>query len=74
MPPMDMNLLLKTLRVDVPRFDGLNVDNRIYRINKFFSLHHIDPGTRLAMVCKNFFLYITHVIKKDLINQIKGYN
>ena len=55
MPPMDMNLLLKTLRVDVPRFDGLNVDNRIYRINKFFSLHHIDPGTRLAMVCKNFF-------------------
>ena len=47
---MDMNSLLKTLRVDVPRFDCSNVNNWIYRINKFFSLHQIDPGMRLEVV------------------------
>ena len=50
LPPMDMNSLLKTLRVDVPRFDCSNVNNWIYRINKIFSLHQIDPGMRLAVV------------------------
>ena len=50
LPPVDMSSLLKTLRVDVPRFDDSNVDNWIYRINKFFSLHQIDPRTLLAVV------------------------
>lgn len=45
-----MNSLLKTLRVYVPRFEGSNVENWIYKINKFFSLHQVDPAMRLAVV------------------------
>ena len=33
------------------------------------------PSTTYPCICKNFFfLYMTQVIKKDLINKIKGYN
>ncbi|XP_062119217.1 uncharacterized protein LOC133832962 [Humulus lupulus] len=46
----DLNLILKTLRVKVPRFDGLNVDDWIYKINKFFDLHRVDPAMRLAVI------------------------
>ena len=34
----EMNSLLKTLRVKVPRFDGTNVDDWVYKIYKFFLL------------------------------------
>ncbi|EXC16225.1 hypothetical protein L484_024397 [Morus notabilis] len=46
----DMNSLLKTLRLDVPQFNGTNVVNWVYKIEKFFSLHCIDPDLRLAVV------------------------
>ncbi|XP_060962287.1 uncharacterized protein LOC133032379 [Cannabis sativa] len=46
----DINSILKTLRVKVPRFDGQNVDDWIYKINKFFDLHRVDYGMRLAVV------------------------
>lgn len=47
---VDMNFLLKTLRVDVPRFDGTNVENLIYKINKFLTLHQVEPMTLLVVV------------------------
>ena len=46
----EMNSLLKTLRVKVPRFDGSDVADWIYKINKFFDLHKVDDPMRLAMV------------------------
>ncbi|XP_024024277.1 uncharacterized protein LOC112092413 [Morus notabilis] len=46
----DLNFILKTLRVDVPRFDGANVEDWIYKIEKFFSLHHVAPAMRLTVV------------------------
>lgn len=46
----EVNSLLKTLRVKVPRFDGENVEDWIYKINKFFDLHKVDDEMRLAMV------------------------
>ncbi|XP_062075982.1 uncharacterized protein LOC133780122 [Humulus lupulus] len=46
----ELNSLLKTLRVKVPRFDGANVDDWVYKINKFFDLHKVDDDMRLAMV------------------------
>lgn len=46
----ELNGLLKTLRVKVPRFDGSNVDDWIYKINKFFDLHKVDNELRLTMV------------------------
>ncbi|XP_060969861.1 uncharacterized protein LOC133037067 [Cannabis sativa] len=45
----ELNTLLKTLRVKVPRFDRSEVDDWIYKINKFFDLHKIDEPMRLAM-------------------------
>ena len=36
-PQPDLNSLLKTLRVDASRFDGTNVENWIYMIDKFFG-------------------------------------
>ena len=32
------------------RFDGLNVEEYIYKINKFFDLHRVDLGLRLAVI------------------------
>lgn len=49
-PPMDLHSILKTLRVDVPCFDGSNVDDWLYKINKFFTLHGVAPAMRLAVV------------------------
>lgn len=46
----DLHSLLRTLRVDVPRFDGSNVDDWIYKINKFFALNRVEPEMRLAIV------------------------
>ncbi|XP_060969922.1 uncharacterized protein LOC133037114 [Cannabis sativa] len=46
----DINSILKTLRVKVPRFDEQNVNDWIYKINKFFDLHRVDYGMRLAVV------------------------
>lgn len=46
----EMNSLLKTLRVKVPRFDGTNVDDWVYKINKFFDMHKVEEEVRLAMV------------------------
>ncbi|XP_062093442.1 uncharacterized protein LOC133799441 [Humulus lupulus] len=46
----EVNSIIKTLRVKVPRFDGQNVDDWIYKINKFFNLHKVAPATRLAVV------------------------
>lgn len=46
----ELHTLVKSLRVKVPRFDGLNVDDWIYKINKFFDLHRVDPVMRLAVV------------------------
>ena len=34
----ELHTLIKTLRVKVPQFDGLNVDDWIYKINKFFTI------------------------------------
>lgn len=39
--PSDLNSLLRTLRLDVPRFDGTNVENWIYKAEKF------SPSTEL---------------------------
>lgn len=47
---LDLNVILRTLRVDVPRFDGKEVENWIYKIDKFFTIHQIDPVTRLEVV------------------------
>ena len=46
----DMHSILKTLRVKVPRFDGSNVEDWVYKITKFFDLHKVDNGMRLAVV------------------------
>ncbi|XP_062104135.1 uncharacterized protein LOC133815295 [Humulus lupulus] len=46
----DMHSILKTLRVKVPRFDGSNVEDWIYKITKFFDLHKVDNEMRLAVV------------------------
>ncbi|XP_030479409.2 uncharacterized protein LOC115696659 [Cannabis sativa] len=46
----EVNSLLKVLRVKVHRFDGTNVEDWIYKINKFFDLHGVLPEVRLAMV------------------------
>ena len=32
------------------------------------------PSMTYPCICKNFFLYMTQAIKRDLINKIKGYN
>ncbi|XP_062088840.1 uncharacterized protein LOC133795407 [Humulus lupulus] len=46
----ELNAILKTLWVKVPRFNGMNVDDWIYKINKFFDLHRVDHAMRLAVV------------------------
>ena len=48
--PKELESLLKTLRVKVPRFDGSNVETWIYKISKFFDLHRVDLELRLAVV------------------------
>lgn len=42
--------ILKTLRVNVPRFDGNDVEEWIYKIDKFFSLHRLPAETRMTVV------------------------
>lgn len=46
----EVNSLLRTLWIEVPRFDGTNVENWIYKINKFFDLQQVDPKMRLSVV------------------------
>ncbi|XP_062080683.1 uncharacterized protein LOC133785470 [Humulus lupulus] len=46
----EMNHILKNMKVKVPRFDGNNVEDWVYKINKFFDLHGIPPGTRLLLI------------------------
>ncbi|XP_062109432.1 uncharacterized protein LOC133820560 [Humulus lupulus] len=46
----DVNTILKTMRVKIPRFDGTAVDDWIYKINKLFDLHRVAPELRLARV------------------------
>ncbi|XP_062103343.1 uncharacterized protein LOC133814394 [Humulus lupulus] len=46
----DVNSILKIMRVKVHRFDGTNVEDWVYKINKFFDLHGVLPDIRLAMV------------------------
>lgn len=48
--PHEMHGLLKSLRVKIPRFDGSNVDDWVYKINKFFDLHGIDQSLRLSVI------------------------
>ncbi|XP_062092349.1 uncharacterized protein LOC133798158 [Humulus lupulus] len=46
----EVNSILKSLRVKVPRFDGSEVDDWIYKINNFFDLHRVDTTLRLSVV------------------------
>ena len=46
----DLAAILKVLKVDVPHFNGQNVHNRVYTIEKFFSMHVVPPGLRLQVV------------------------
>ncbi|XP_062109866.1 uncharacterized protein LOC133821735 [Humulus lupulus] len=46
----DVNSILKTLRVKVPKFDGTNVEDWVYKINKFFDLHRVENHIRLTIV------------------------
>ena len=46
----EVNSILKTLRVKVPKFDGTNVEDWVYKINKFFDLHRVENQIRLAIV------------------------
>ena len=46
----DVNQILKIMRVKVPRFDRTNVEDWVYKINKFFDLHGFSPNIRLSMV------------------------
>ena len=46
----DLASLLKVLKVDVPQFNGQNVHNWVYTIEKFFSLHSIPSELRLQVV------------------------
>lgn len=46
----DMQGLLKSLRVKIPRFNGTNVDDWVYKINKFFDLHAIENSLRLSVI------------------------
>ncbi|KAF4395658.1 hypothetical protein G4B88_013432 [Cannabis sativa] len=40
----DLISILKTLRVEVPQFDGSEMDELVYKINKFFDLHCVDSA------------------------------
>ena len=46
----EVNLILKNLRIKVARFDGSNVDDWIYKINKFFDLQQVEHRLRLMVV------------------------
>ncbi|XP_062104440.1 uncharacterized protein LOC133815643 [Humulus lupulus] len=46
----EVNSILKTLRVKVPKFDGTNVEDWVYKINKFFDLHRVENPIRLTIV------------------------
>ncbi|XP_030479163.2 uncharacterized protein LOC115696402 [Cannabis sativa] len=46
----DANLILKTMRVKVLRFDGNGVEDWVYKMNKFFELHNVSSEMRLATV------------------------
>ncbi|KAF4377290.1 hypothetical protein F8388_012391 [Cannabis sativa] len=46
----EVNAIIKTLRVKVARFDGSNVEEWLYKINKFFDLHQVEPMLRLAVI------------------------
>ncbi|KAF4355172.1 hypothetical protein G4B88_025233 [Cannabis sativa] len=46
----EVNSIFKVMRVKVPRFEGAGVEEWIYKMNKFFDLHNVDPSLRLAMV------------------------
>lgn len=48
--PTNLYSILKTLRVNVPRFDGSEVEEWIYKIDKFFTLHRLPLDTRLSVV------------------------
>ncbi|XP_062075133.1 uncharacterized protein LOC133779156 [Humulus lupulus] len=45
----NLNAFLKTLRVKVPIFDGSNVENWIYKINKYFDLHKVEPMNKVLL-------------------------
>lgn len=45
-----VNAILKIMRVKVARFDGLGVEDWIYKIKNFFDLHCVSPAMCLAMV------------------------
>ena len=38
------------LKIDVPRFNGQNVHNWVYIIEKFFSMHVVASGLPLQVV------------------------
>lgn len=42
--------ILKTLRINVPQFDGHDVEDWICKIDKLFGLHCLPTATRLTLV------------------------
>jgi len=49
-PPTHITAVMKTLHLNVPRFDGKVVEDWIYKINKLFTLHELALDTHLTMV------------------------
>lgn len=49
-PPADITAVMKTLRLNVPRFNGKGVEDWIFKINKLFNLHQLATESRLTMV------------------------
>ena len=39
----EVNAIMKIMRVKVARFDGVGVEDWIYKITKFFDLHSVAP-------------------------------
>lgn len=47
---LETNQILKNLRVDVPKFSGSQVNQWIYKIEKFFSLQSLSDAAKLQIV------------------------
>nr|XP_048334882.1 uncharacterized protein LOC125423780 [Ziziphus jujuba var. spinosa] len=63
LPLADISWLFKTLKVDVPRFDGTIVENWIYKIEKFFSLHYVESWMEKGGALRTWDVFL-HELRK----------
>lgn len=49
-PTMDVK---KTLKTDMPKFDGNNMEGWLYKVKKFIHFHNVPEGERILVATMN---------------------